>query len=766
MPSKSHPSHKGGSSPFAQMHLREVPAASVSSERMLATRGSSATTAFMVSAGYDGVSSGHVQAPHGGPLSQAHHGHAHASPAQHHPFQPQHAPPHSGFQYAVDGYGVLQGGPGSHPLNPMLQLEQRGAPHDAGAKGNGYYAHYSDAHDHAIASVSDIEAEIMNAAPLTEKGNSRGGSLNGESDSVMGKNLKGTPLRRPTTALQHSPAVGADDKSRQGAANGWDVLEITGGVRNMSANLCAMSHLGALYMANNQISRIPPNIVNLKNLTILDLSGNRLRIIPPELGLLMQLRHLYLQQNFLRTLPFELGRLYKLSTLALDGNPLMNEIFEVYNNYGVEKFLAFLLDQLMDSPPPPHRTRVPVFQPLAGPAVAPLSRIPVSVVCYNVLCGQYCSRAQYGYCPTWALDWDYRRKGIMAEIRKHQADLLCLQEVETEQYYSFFVPELRTDGFEGCFVPKSRSKTMHGLERSHVDGCAIFYNVNKFEFVEEYAVEFSHLAMSYAHSDGCVTEASENMLNRVMPKDNVGLVALLRFHPTVLPAQFGRQPYLLVVNAHMHWDPEYSDVKLIQAIMLSSRLRDIANDISVRYYGCSTPDPQAVPIVFTGDMNSLQDSGVYEFFMKGRVPYAHKDFRGIRYKQCIARYSAADKEKEYLSHGLVLGDAYATVQLNYTNYTLDFKGVIDYVMYSKNHFNCLNVLRPLDKEWLESNRIVGFPHPHIPSDHIPLFAEFELFGQSVLEVERVPAVVMGGDYAEAEYAEAPAESSYQKRSGF
>lgn len=182
----------------------------------------------------------------------------------------------------------------------------------------------------------------------------------------------------------------------------------------------------------------------------------------------------------------------------------MNEIFEVYNEFGVEKFLQFLLDQLiMDSPPPPIRTRMPICQPLVQNDNA---RILVSVMCYNVLCGQYCSRAQYGYCPTWALDWEYRRKGIMTEVRRNAADLICLQEVETEQYYSYFVPEFRNEGIEGCFLPKSRSKTMHGLERSHVDGCAIFYNTQKFEFVEDFSVEFSHLAMSYAHSDGCVTE--------------------------------------------------------------------------------------------------------------------------------------------------------------------------------------------------------------------------------------------------------------------
>jgi len=38
----------------------------------------------------------------------------------------------------------------------------------------------------------------------------------------------------------------------------------------------------------------------------------------------------------------------------------------------------------------------------------------------------------------------------------------------------------------------------------------------------------------------------------------------------------------------------------------------------------------------------------------------------------------------------------------------------------------LGVLGPVDPEWLESNRIVGFPHPNVPSDHFSLLVQFEL----------------------------------------
>ena len=38
----------------------------------------------------------------------------------------------------------------------------------------------------------------------------------------------------------------------------------------------------------------------------------------------------------------------------------------------------------------------------------------------------------------------------------------------------------------------------------------------------------------------------------------------------------------------------------------------------------------------------------------------------------------------------------------------------------------LGVLGPLDPEWLQSNKIVGCPHPNVPSDHFSLLVEFEL----------------------------------------
>jgi CCR4-NOT transcription complex subunit 6 len=56
---------------------------------------------------------------------------------------------------------------------------------------------------------------------------------------------------------------------------------------------------------------------------------------------------------------------------------------------------------------------------------------------------------------------------------------MIFQEVETEQYYSFFLVELKERGYNGFFSPKSRARTMSEQERKHVDGCAIFFKTEK-----------------------------------------------------------------------------------------------------------------------------------------------------------------------------------------------------------------------------------------------------------------------------------------------
>lgn len=73
------------------------------------------------------------------------------------------------------------------------------------------------------------------------------------------------------------------------------------------------------------------------------------------------------------------------------------------------------------------------------------------------------------------------------------------------------------------------------------------------------------------------------------------------------PAQV-QQP-ILVCTAHIHWDPEFCDVKLIQTMMLSNELRSILDQAGQSFRPGHKPDSSNVQLLLCGDFNSLPDSG-------------------------------------------------------------------------------------------------------------------------------------------------------------
>ena len=102
-----------------------------------------------------------------------------------------------------------------------------------------------------------------------------------------------------------------------------------------------------------------------------------------------------------------------------------------------------------------------------------------SVLSYNVLCERCATERLYGYTPSWALGWKYRRELILQEIKSHDCDFVCLQEIEIAQYEEFFLANLSDIGYDGVYWPKARYKTMSENDRRTVDGCAIFFKSDK-----------------------------------------------------------------------------------------------------------------------------------------------------------------------------------------------------------------------------------------------------------------------------------------------
>ena len=78
-----------------------------------------------------------------------------------------------------------------------------------------------------------------------------------------------------------------------------------------------------------------------------------------------------------------------------------------------------------------------------------------------------------------------------------------------------------------------------------------------------------------------------------------------------------------------------------------------------------------------------------------------------------------------MSHRLELVSSYGLVtgEPRYTNYTGDFIGCLDYILYRKSQLSVVGVLQVDDEAQLRE--YTALPSPKYPSDHIFLVSEFQ-----------------------------------------
>lgn len=199
-------------------------------------------------------------------------------------------------------------------------------------------------------------------------------------------------------------------------------------LKNLSASLFKLTYLTTLYVNHNHLTSLSPQIALLRNLIHLDLSSNQLTSLPPEIGMLTSLRELLLFDNLLETLPPQLGTLHQLVMIGLEGNPMQQSFRAILQKDGTPALIAYLRDSCpVPSPPPERAWKVLPSAAQRNMADTDPTSETFSLLCYNILCERYATSTMYGYTPSWALAWDYRKELIITEIVNYEADFLCLQ---------------------------------------------------------------------------------------------------------------------------------------------------------------------------------------------------------------------------------------------------------------------------------------------------------------------------------------------------
>ncbi|XP_030576674.1 protein angel homolog 2 isoform X2 [Archocentrus centrarchus] len=207
-----------------------------------------------------------------------------------------------------------------------------------------------------------------------------------------------------------------------------------------------------------------------------------------------------------------------------------------------------------------------------------------SVMSYNILSQQLLEDNAYLYqhCDPSVLPWEYRLHNLLAEIQQHNADILCLQEVQEDHYENQIKPALQALGYR-CEYKKRTGKKP--------DGCAVSFRTSRFSLLSSNPVEFFRTG------------------DPLLDRDNVGLVVLLQPNNGINQSN---PSFICVANTHLLYNPRRGDIKLAQLAIMLAEINRLSR----------LPDGQVNPVVFCGDFNSAPWSPLHSFLTTGCLHYS------------------------------------------------------------------------------------------------------------------------------------------------
>jgi CCR4-NOT transcription complex subunit 6 len=293
-------------------------------------------------------------------------------------------------------------------------------------------------------------------------------------------------------------------------------------------------------------------------------------------------------------------------------------------------------------------------------------------------------------------------------------DVVCLQEVQADHYENSLYATMSDQGFEGVYKQKTRQSM--GLA-GKVDGCALFWRRSKFHLVESYSIEFNELAQRQATQVLGLNPRSEEgiaFLNR-LSKDNVAQLVVLELAQPTLASRTNREPInqVCIANTHLYSNKDFPDVKLWQAWQLLQELETFVMSRGTN-----------LPLMICGDFNSTPDTAVYDLLARQTVHPGHPDVN-VELPE-----GAPDvlPDAMNITHSFQLGSAYQSIlgdEPKVTNYTSNFKGVLDYMWYSIPNLRPLAVA-PIPDEQVLTRHGEALPSTEFSSDHIMLIADLQI----------------------------------------
>jgi len=305
-----------------------------------------------------------------------------------------------------------------------------------------------------------------------------------------------------------------------------------------------------------------------------------------------------------------------------------------------------------------------------------------SVVCYNVLAGVHTNPRwlRYPYVHPAVLERKHRIARVHEELAQLRADIICLQEVESDLY-------------EDTIANLSSFWTHHNVYKPRVEGVATM--VRKSRFHKE--IHFEPIDVDTLTKKAC-KECNEDPEEYTLLLGTIGIIA-------VYEDSNGKR--IGIVNTHYTSWWQRPDIQSLQLSLILKRMTEISKD-----FRC--------PFIFCGDFNTTPDRAPY-FFLSN----ANLEAEGSKLISGLPLEKSKVGPSNWKHNFPSLKSSYFVVQGKepaFTNYTGEFIGTLDYIWFTSDRLEACSVLETVSELAIKPH--IACPNFQFPSDHLSLKSTF------------------------------------------
>ncbi|KAG0654080.1 hypothetical protein C6P45_003541 [Maudiozyma exigua] len=209
--------------------------------------------------------------------------------------------------------------------------------------------------------------------------------------------------------------------------------------------------------------------------------------------------------------------------------------------------------------------------------------VNVKIMTYNILAQSLIRRELFPGAHD-AIRWSNRSRTFLNVFRFYDTDVLCMQEVDIQQWDKFWIPQLHELGYDGKFYRGARTK---------VHGVAIFWKFDKFECADEVEIDLD--------DDIDFKQVIEGISTTRTKTRNAALILALKFKNENQTSRKG----LLIGTTHLFWHPFGTFERVRQLYLILKNYKEFI----IKMNGNLT-NSQWLPFL-TGDFNSQPSDSPY-----------------------------------------------------------------------------------------------------------------------------------------------------------